>query len=198
MKQVKNQIVAIAEEEWKYFGRQRFDSRNRIYKRGKQETDEGYWQRIGHYWRSLGFDIDGKDTHWAWSAAFVSYVMRVSGLGMDFKYSIRHSDYIKAVAEGDLKNWEYKDIRITPIEVGDILCYARQPGIAYGKPLPKYFKSHGDIVVKIDYDMKRAYVIGGNVSNSVTKVPIDITHKNMIPADKNFRRYFCVLKNNLG
>ena len=33
-------------------------------------------------------------TAYAWSAAFVSYVMRIAGAGARFPYSASHSDYI--------------------------------------------------------------------------------------------------------
>ena len=40
------------------------------------------------------------DARYAWSAAFISYVMRIDGAGDRFPYAPNHSTYINAAASG--------------------------------------------------------------------------------------------------
>ena len=48
----------------------------------------GLDERVGHYWQNLGREnIDGDDDDYYWSSAFISYIMKKSGAGNDFKYS---------------------------------------------------------------------------------------------------------------
>ena len=42
----------------------------------------------------------GQDGTYAWSAAFISYVMRIDGAGPKFPYAISHSTYINAARTG--------------------------------------------------------------------------------------------------
>ena len=78
----------------------------------KPERQAGLWQRVGEYWwlaMNAGtpeaawtgkHDATGNvfpaepGWHYAWSAAFVSYVMRIAGAGPHFPYSASHADYI--------------------------------------------------------------------------------------------------------
>ena len=49
-----------------------------------------------------------EDGTYAWSAAFVSYVMRIAGAGARFPYSASHSDYInlaKQMKLGQTSGW---------------------------------------------------------------------------------------------
>jgi hypothetical protein len=40
-----------------------------------------------------------QDANYAWSAAFIDYVMRIAGAGHRFPYSSTHADYINAAKE---------------------------------------------------------------------------------------------------
>ena len=87
-------------------------------RRTKSER-QGLWQRVGLYWW-LGLDpswpqsgwtgihdqngqvfSDTRDGYYAWSAAFICYVMRLAGAGGSFPYSENHADYINAAARHD-------------------------------------------------------------------------------------------------
>jgi hypothetical protein len=76
------------------------------------ERQQGLWRRVGEYWwlalnagapevawtgkhDAGGIEFSaGENGTYAWSAAFVSYVMRIAGAGPRFPYSASHSDYI--------------------------------------------------------------------------------------------------------
>ena len=81
---------------------------------------------------------------------------------------------------------QYK-INEKKVELGDLVCYARQDGVTYDTT--GSYNSHCDLVVEIDGD--NAYAIGGNVSNSVTKSTIPLTSDGYAKAGN---RRFVVIK----
>jgi hypothetical protein len=92
----------------------------------------------------------------------------------DFKFASRHSTYItNAIANKKQNKKGFKGYKLNEkkVELGDLVCYARQGGVGYDTT--GTYNSHCDLVVAIDGD--NAIGIGGNVSNSVTetKIPLD-------------------------
>ena len=179
--------VQIAYREWRAFGQPvavpntplPFDN----------ERTEGLWQRVGEYWwlglpmgdRDQGFTgmhnqngtvfPVGQDGNYAWSAAFISYVMRVAGAGHRFPYSSTHADYIndaKRHAMGQMPNIAVRAERPEqyPPQRGDLICMWRgRNRIAFDDLPTGRFAGHCDIVVAIHPGSLDA--IGGNVDNSV-------------------------------
>lgn len=169
-----------------------FDSWNTNNVKSK-EGDSSMYDNIKKYWN------EGTETFWsktkmineAWSAAFISYVMKKSGAGKDFKYSNSHSVYIQdAINNRKNKNKNpfkgYKPNEVF-IEKGDLMCYARQGGVDYDTT--GAYASHCDLV--IDVKDNKAIGIGGNVSNSVSKTIVDLDSENKIKDKK----YFVIIKN---
>jgi hypothetical protein len=164
-----------------------------------KEGDSSTMDRLRKYWRE-GAGVtnwsDTKMTDEAWSAAFISYVMKKSGAGSDWKYSTSHSTYIvdsiknrKENNSNPFKGYKPEEVKL---EVGDLVGKARQSGVDYDTK--GNYKSHTDIVVNIKDGI--ADTIGGNVSDSVylTKVPIDASGKidnSKVAGNK----YFVVIKN---
>lgn len=191
-------IVTIAKEEWEYFGKQEYDLTGKKTKVGRNETDEGYWQRVGMYWRDgTGKNLTGKNDDYPWSAAFISYVVRKAGAAQKFKYSTQHSVYIRtAIKAREQSNktygfWGYRLNERAP-EIGDIICYSREAGISYDTQSASY-KSHCDIVV--EKSTTNIKVIGGNVGNSVSVKNLKIKSNGQL-ADSN-HEWFAVLQNRL-
>ncbi len=192
-------VVAIALREWRLFGQRVANPDAEAGRTIKPEREPGLWQRVGEYWW-LGLDPGSKESAWtgkhdgqgavfppeldgdyAWSAAFVSYVMRIAGAGQRFPYSADHADYINAarrVSLGQTKAWL---IAAEPVQdyaprPGDLVCFGRGPArqLRYQDlPTPALFPSHCDIVVDTTVPGQIA-VIGGNVEDSVTlnRVPV--------------------------
>lgn len=193
-----DKIVKLCREEWAFFGKQEFAINGKKIRDGMDETEEGFWQRVGIYWlEGTGKNLSGKNDDFPWSATFISYVMRKAGAGDRFKYSTQHSVYIraaiKAKAAGKLHAgfWGHRISERSP-EAGDLVCYARQSGVTYDTPSANY-KSHADIVIgKKDGAIQ---VIGGNVGNSVSLKSVRLDAKGRI-ADKS-RQWFAVLENRL-
>jgi hypothetical protein len=114
-----------------------------------------------------------RDGRFAWSAAFVSYVMRMAGAGGRFPYSGTHADYINAARlnPGSLV------IAAEPPETyaprrGDLICLWRGQPLRFGDLPAGKFASHCDIVVGTQPGLLE--VVGGNVDNSVAlrRIPV--------------------------
>jgi hypothetical protein len=193
-------VVAIALREWRLFGQNVADPAADATRVIKPEREEGLWQRVGEYWW-LGLNAGSPESDWtgkhdgngaifpsdidgdyAWSAAFISYVMRIAGAGRRFPYSADHADYINAarrVSLGETKAWLVSAERVQDYapRPGDLVCFGRGAarGLRYEDlPTPKLFTSHCDIVVDTSVPGQIS-VIGGNVEDSVTMNTVPVT-----------------------
>jgi hypothetical protein len=196
----RNAVVAIALREWRLFGQNIADPEADATRVIKPEREEGLWQRVGEYWW-LGLNAGSPESAWtgkhdghgavfspdidgdyAWSAAFISYVMRIAGAGQRFPYSADHADYINAarkVSLGQTKAWLIAAERVQDYapRPGDLVCFGRgkAKGLRYEDlPTADLFTSHCDIVVDTMVPGRIA-VIGGNVEDSVTMNYVPVT-----------------------
>jgi hypothetical protein len=156
------------------------------------ERRQGLWQRVGEYWW-LGLDrgergqrytgmhdeqgrhfVPERDGAYAWSAAFVSYVMRMSGAGRRFPYAASHAVYIDVAARGGSSILRAEDAALYAPQPGDLVCVARGARHLTFADLPaSIFPAHCDIAVaRTDSDLA---VVGGNVENTVAlrHLPLD-------------------------
>jgi hypothetical protein len=158
-----------------------------------EEREEGLWQRVGLYWW-LGLNPSwsesgwtgihdengrvfpaGQDGNYAWSAAFVSYVMRLAGAGASFPYSETHADYIDAAARHDPGvALAAERVEAYAPQLGDLICLwrGRRP-VTFDQLPAGRFPGHCDMVVS--RKPGQLEVIGGNVDNAVTMKPIPVT-----------------------
>jgi hypothetical protein len=184
--------IQIAYREWRAFGQPVVYPRTEL--PYDNERAEGLWQRVGEYWwlglalgeREQGFtgmhDQNGRvfsaaeDGNFAWSAAFIDYVMRMAGAGRRFPYAPTHSDYINAARQNAGSNLV---IGAQPPESyapqrGDLICMWRgNRQIRYADLPTGRFPGHCDMVVAIRPGSLD--VIGGNVDNSVSMKHIPVT-----------------------
>ena len=195
-------VVAIALREWRLFGQPVDDdppgTRPPPLPDEKPERFPGLWQRVGEYWW-LALDPSEKeaaytgkhdqygvefpaseDGRYAWSAAFISYVMRVAGAGTRFPYAPDHADYINTAAEmarGQTSGWIITAERpenYAPVP-GDIICLGRGRAakLRYDDLPTGRFPGHCDIVVQVAPGLLS--VIGGNVDDAVTMKHVPTT-----------------------
>ena len=141
----------------------------------RKETESSMYPVIKKYWESIGWNENQWNVGTAWSSAFISYVMKKANANEDdFKFASKHSSYItKAIAnrkQNAKKGFKGYRLNEKKVELGDLVCYARQDGITYDTTGDYY--SHCDLIVEIDGD--NAIVVGGNVSNSVSKKKIPL------------------------
>ena len=194
-----DKMVQLARQEWEYFGKQTIGADGKISHTGHREAEDGYSDRVGVYWRDgVYLALTGKDTDEPWSAAFMSWVMRESGLGNRFRYSEWHAHYINEAIEarrqGDDSRafWGYRLDEVSP-RVGDLVCYSRQDGISFDRR-PDTFASHTDLVVAVRPG--QVDVIGGNVQDSVTLKTLSTDPQGRL-VDKN-QRWFAIMRNRLA
>lgn len=160
-------------------------------KRGK-ETEDPFFKFVGEYW-SVGLNnhsIDGRTTFHdnkgkpfrpAWSAAFVSFIMRQSGAGDEFFYNEGHIHYVvKAIRDAQNPATKAKFLGRDPAthvpKVGDLINAGRADAanVTFANVLAKYgpkkvpdgrfLASHTDIVVETDPAGKTLTTVGGNVA----------------------------------
>ena len=202
--------VTTALREWRLFGSPVHDetpgSRLPLSAEEMPSRQEGLWQRVGDYWwvsqtpgtrfsqwtgktdeNGEEFPAEAADRY-AWSAAFISYVMRVSGAGGRFPYAPAHATYINAARlenSGDEAGWAIvaqrpEDYAPRP---GDLICTGRDQAAGIGfDDLPAHFPGHCDIVVATQPGELR--VIGGNVASSVSMKHVPVTGTGRL-ADPN-------------
>jgi hypothetical protein len=159
------------------------------YFKGHKEFEDPYYKRIGEYWQGLGMHIDGRNRDMPWSAAFISYVMRSAGAGTRFAYSSAHSHYI-SLSISDRRNqnqdagyWGYR-LNERKLEVGDLVCWDRDPNldVDYDHQYGGGYKSHTDLVVAVRSG--EIDIVGGNVSDSVTKRTLSLNDAGYLDATK--------------
>ena len=202
----RQEVVAIALREWRLFGQPVADDDpvtrpEPTSAAVKAERMPGLWERVGEYWwigmnpsmkessytgkhSSNGqvFDFRG-DTYYAWSAAFISYVMRIAGANERFPYSPNHSTYINAAASNESPILRSQNPASYAPQLGDMICTARGKSrytIRYNSLPTSYgFPAHCGIVVATQ-QMGQPFgrqisIIGGNVEDAValTHVPVD-------------------------
>ena len=156
-------------------------------------------QELRDYWKK-GANVVQSDSYYinnAWSASFISYLIRMAGGETDFKYSSSHSVYIREAVknrkENNTKKFKaYKPNEIN-VEVGDLVCYPRQSGVNYDTTSP--YMSHCDLITQIDGN--NAVGIGGNVSNSVSKSNYALLNGKIDKSKdkKGFGGVFTIIKN---
>ena len=183
--------VQIALREWRAFGQVVVYPNTEL--PFDREREEGLWQRVGDYWWQglpLGnpdsaftgiHDASGRvfsereDANYAWSAAFIDYVMRKAGAGNRFPYSSTHSDYINAAARHDagIVVGAERPESYAP-QRGDLICMWRGRRPIHYTDLPTdRFPGHCDLV--ITPNPGSLDVIGGNVDNSVSLKHVPVT-----------------------
>jgi hypothetical protein len=169
-----HRILWVAVQEWSYFGGN-YDDINfaGIEHSGHVQTDPGYYQRVGEYWK-YGSDtqgLDGKDKNY-WSATFISYVMRKAGVSdHDFHRSARHSKYIHVAMQNrvrDVAGAKFVGRRLTEYrpKEGDLICNSRSgANITFDAAINNDdYDGHCDIVIYVRPG--EIGVIGGNVSGT--------------------------------
>lgn len=155
----------------------------------RPDRQAGMWQRVGDYWwfgqnaLSNGSDWTGKYGDFgvryggeppAWSAAFISYLMRAAGAGDRFPYSALHATYINAAAQGNPILQAQPPEGYAPL-VGDLICYGRRGAERLriqDLPAPSFY-GHCDLVVDVSPGVLT--VVGGNVSAGVTMKHVPVS-----------------------
>src|SRR5579883_914726 len=183
-----NRTAYVAWEEWSRFGRSTVvyggHAGGYVNRSGMSEHSEPLSSRVGDYWGSCGHpEWNGHTTSRPWSGAFISWVMRNSGVSQrDFPPAGRHGAYLAALY--DQQRAGYGGFRLyAPNEYapkpGDLVCTGTAgPSWRYAEPRMAHRRidntaTHCDVVTEV----RGGYVhaVGGNVKDSVTMslYPVD-------------------------
>jgi hypothetical protein len=178
---------------------QSYDIDGRLSQAGHKEGEEGFYQRIGQYWLegTNTRNIDGQDHEFPWSAAFISWVMKTSGAGDNFRYSTQHSVYISQAIRDHLNNnnvgfWGWRLNEHKPA-VGDLVCWAREAGVDFEHQKGGNYAGHCDIVAAVEAD--EIFVIGGNVGDSVTRRPLSLNNGFLAVGNRGGETLFAIMQN---
>lgn len=149
-----------------------------------KETSPGMRSALTKYWQAGEASDYGYSA--AWSAAFISYLMKQAGAGSEFPYAVSHSTYIRKAVDNRNAGKRFGLVAYKPGErqpkIGDLICYPRQSGITF--ETDHAYDSHCDIVVAINKAANQVITIGGNVSNSVSKTIYPLNEKGLIVSNK--------------
>lgn len=200
---LRRRVVHLAGCEWTAFGRPRVlldqgwpEAQTAF---GPDESALSVWARVGEYWdaadpghaaevRALAAQAPRRELWpaWrrAWSAAFVSWVMRRAG-APDFTPDPAHADYLRASLERRPES--VVDVAdYTPV-TGDLICAGRGSGPRDAAEFLRllheergFFPSHCDVIVEVAADT--ATLIGGNVKNAVTATVTPLVEGRIPPA----------------
>jgi len=192
--------VAIALREWRLFGSVLDeDATDAATPAEKPERQPGLWQRVGEYWW-IGVDAGSPESRWtgkhdqkgavfpaeddgryAWSAAFISYVMRIAGAGDRFPYSANHATYVNAAAAGTSPVLRAHAPDSYAPKPGDLLCRGRYTARALrlaDLPTRYLWPGHCALVVEIHPD--GLDVVSGNVYDAVVMSHVPVTAAGML------------------
>ena len=192
------------------------DTRSRVYRRLREyyavmlhSNDDGKYPSVSSAYADAestwiffpAHENEGKPQHW--SAAYISYIlyhtMRVAYRNPNERWqgSSAHHYYM---TEGKGKGWDVYDLASTAggkikANIGDILLTIYNDDRVRDTP-----SSHGDVVYKIEGP--KAYLSGGNVSNTVTITrTVDLDSNGCYKADEASRTtpgsnypYYVVMK----
>lgn len=211
--------VAIAMDEWRLWGMGVDDNDGAGYVQNDAtmaERQPGLWERVGEYWWE-GMNAGAPEALWtgkhdaqgnvfpvsangdyAWSAAFISYVMRVAGAGAAFPYAPDHATYINyaaRAARGEVSDplLIAEDPAAYAPRLGDLVCFGRGEARDLrfqDLPTAQIFPAHCSIVVA--GGTGKISVIGGNVDDAVTMEHLNTDSQGKL--GENWENWFVVLR----
>ena len=209
--------VAVAMDEWRLWGNRVDDTGGAGYVQTDAtmgERQPGLWQRVGEYWWE-GMNAGDPTSRWtgkhdgaghvfpvpengqyAWSAAFISYVMRIAGAGPDFPYAPDHATYINAAARHEAHGLlDAEDPQSYAPSLGDLACFPRDEAgnLTFADlPTSDSFPAHCGIIV--GSGAGSVSIVGGNVDDAVT---MEHLHTNAAgELQGNRENWFVVLRVN--
>jgi len=172
---------------------------------GVEATPQGC-RMAQRYWGIVGEAPDCRQVTqgaWAWSAVFISWVMRQAGLDNDqFLTGQSHSMYVVDARDGILPRPAF---HVEPVpglpRPGDMICAGRGRDKYLTDPSEIGFGTtpmHCDIVVAVDRAAGVVKAIGGNVQQSVSMDVIDLNEAGQLDGFTNSHMpWLLILRNDL-
>jgi hypothetical protein len=213
----RNDAVAIAMGEWRLWGEHVDDTGNYVRNPAAvPQFQPGLWQRVGEYWWE-GMNADEPDNgftgkhdaqgvtfsvadkgEYAWSAAFISYVMRMAGAGERFPYAPNHAtyiDYAARAAEGKIRNpmlIAHDPAAYAP-RLGDLVCFGRDTAQTLTfKDLPTDYSFPAHCSIVVGGGVQSVTILGGNVDDAVTMEHLHTNNQGELSGNRE--NWFVVLQ----
>jgi hypothetical protein len=164
------------------------------------EDDPPLEPQIRNYWEEIDFTFPGVKT--AWSAVFVSWIMRTAGASAsEFKASNAHSRFVFWAID-NLKNntglFHAHRLDDYAPKIGDIIHNNRSgQSLTYDfAAAHKAYESHSAVVVEIGSDANGnfAITVGGNEGDSVGRKRVAL-HPDGTVRQRAPNPYICVIQN---
>ncbi|MBY4897695.1 DUF2272 domain-containing protein [Cupriavidus sp. AU9028] len=158
------------------------------------------------YWAIVGKEVDCEQItqgRWAWSAVFISWVLRQAGLDeSQFLTGESHSMYVVDARDGILPAPAF---RVEPVPAlprpGDMICAGRGRDKYLSSPSEIGFGTtpmHCDIVVEVDEATRTVKAIGGNVQQSVSMELVELGESGTLDGFTNSHApWLLVMRNQL-
>ncbi|MEI9897871.1 MAG: DUF2272 domain-containing protein [Chthoniobacter sp.] len=191
---IKAQIVQQAIIEWNFWGQ---STPGHIH---RTESDPVVVPHIETYW-SLGVEDPHPGDHdTPWSAAY-HFLVHAHRRGWK-RFSLQRPTFgLYLPCDTGQTEWEwnilflgYRLKEYAP-QVGDLVCWARQAGISYENQNHGAYAGHSDLVVAVNNG--NVEVIGGNVSNSVTRRPLPTDSQgHLLPTPGGHAEYLIAVMEN--
>ncbi|MBB6580431.1 DUF2272 domain-containing protein [Ralstonia solanacearum] len=158
------------------------------------------------YWRIVGKEPTCQQLTtgaWAWSAVFISWIMRKAGLQNDqFLTGATHAEYVTDARDHLLRHAAFTLERTPAVpRPGDLICSAR--GADRFMSDPAEIRSgitpmHCDLVVEVDPLRHEVKSIGGNVQQSASMSLTELNDANQLdPYTNSVMQWFVILRNQL-
>lgn len=172
---------------------------------GMEATAQGC-RMAQRYWGIVGEAPDCRQVTqgaWAWSAVFISWVMRHAGLdNAQFLTGQSHSMYVVDARDGILQRPAF---HVEPVpgvpRPGDMICAGRGRDKYLSDPAEIGFGTtpmHCDIVVEVDRASGVVKAIGGNVQQSVSMDVIDLNDAGQLDGFTNSHMpWLLIMRNDL-
>jgi hypothetical protein len=199
--QLRLKLVDFATQEWRRWGRQQH---GRVRRKGHRETEPGFAERVRDYWRIGTGRKLGDVSRAGWSSAFIAWVVWKATDNRGPQYRGGHSGNILAAIRnrraGRLRA-RFVGYRVNEVRprVGDLICNSLYRAVSYSDP-PNRFPSHCDVIVARTDD--EIDVIGGNLSNSVSKRTLELDGGGRVKLvqprnlDPSAKRWFVLIRVN--
>ncbi|WP_332837766.1 DUF2272 domain-containing protein, partial [Neoroseomonas rubea] len=213
----RERMLRIAQAEWEEWGRQGSEEPPRA-----AEADAANFPRVLAYWRAVPDGAgaiarnrvlyrEGSPDLWrdpAWSAAFVSFVLRGAGVdAREFPPSAAHAFYLDALIADAARfpataPFLPHDVAARAPAVGDLVCADRSAApLASWRDRAadqgRFRPMHCDIVLHVASG--RIEAVGGNVRDAVTlsRFPTDAAGR-LLPRPRGEPQWLAVFENRLG
>lgn len=217
---LRERLRHIALQEWTLWGRGRWQVQSNTVERPagtalRAEHEPAYVARVLHYWYSFkgGRDFAAERTLFKdgsllpWSAVFISYLMKTSGIGPDqFPPHESHWSYIRAILEApNPRGFEALDASERVPEEGDLICAPREAEPQRSKSFAQLQRMsrkereqgqpfHCDLVLNVTPQAVEA--LGGNVHESVMLSVVERDARGLLKPSPE-RPWSVLLRNHL-